>query len=202
MSVNTETTQRDLQILPRNNTLSGYRCTSPGTGESAVSCNESKDSASWSGRCVDMRGTNCRRIGSTRGLLQSATLRICGVSRTAIGAAFIPASTSAMKSSRVLMLSRLLAMPGGCGIRSGSTPARNLMSLSFLSIVLATCTPFINDLLFCSEQDDPPATCSSGSLPRARLAICQYAASRERSYGDVGELIRLMEVSLGGSRGE
>lgn len=60
----------------------------------------------------------------------------------------------------------------------------------------------INDLLFCSEQKDPPATCSLGSLLPARLAICQYAANTGRSCGDVVELVCWMELPSVGSPGE
>ena len=74
-------------------------------------------------------------MGSSKGEVQLATLMICGVSRTDIGAAFMPSSTSARKSSRVLIA--LCSVDRPSGIREGKMRSRNARSFSGLSMVFA-----------------------------------------------------------------
>lgn len=86
---------------------------------------------------VDASGTNCLRMGSSIGSDQSATLRICGVKRTAMGACFMPSSTSKRNSSRFVGALGLLSRRDA-GMLAGSTAERKLSSLLFRSTVLAT----------------------------------------------------------------
>lgn len=65
--------------IRRKSALSGYRCTSPLTGESASSCRESSFNLGWSGTMSDRSGRNCRNRGSVRGLVQSIRLRMYGL---------------------------------------------------------------------------------------------------------------------------
>lgn len=89
---------------------------------------------------VDFSGTNWRRIGSSSGLDQSATLRICGVKRIDMGATFMPATTSKRKSSQVFRCCRRSVGSLGSGSIEGSTLSKKRRSLSCRSIVFAVCT--------------------------------------------------------------
>ena len=81
-SQRTRHTKKSFGDIRKNSALSGYRWTRPFTGESAVSCNESRASFGWSGTMSDFIGRNWRTIGSWRGSSQLTRLRTCGLQKS------------------------------------------------------------------------------------------------------------------------